>query len=224
MIRKLALINFYNKEVTKMWRDSEQVLDSIFLSYNKILKRLHSLGITTKHGKEITHMDLRKAVDVMLKKHPTCRWRSEKIRSRKYFVLIEGYEWLKRVYFQKEKSLIDADVDFFETRIKLYEDFLKVEHNENWWNEYMDVKQLCKYFNRKDITVRKAIKKMCDSGFEEYKVFVNGKVMISSKGVELICKKVFKQKYLKLLEKYKMELTEKYIEAGYPYDNFFWRN
>lgn len=207
-----------------MWRDSEQVLDSIFLSYNKILKRLHSLGITTKHGKEITHMDLRKAVDVMLKKHPTCRWRSEKIRSRKYFVLIEGYEWLKRVYFQKEKSLIDADVDFFETRIKLYEDFLKVEHNENWWNEYMDVKQLCKYFNRKDITVRKAIKKMCDSGFEEYKVFVNGKVMISSKGVELICKKVFKQKYLKLLEKYKMELTEKYIEAGYPYDNFFWRN
>lgn len=208
----------------KMWKDSEQALNSIFLSYNKILKRLHSLGVTTKHGKEITHMDLRKAVDVMLKKHPTCRWRSEKIRSRKYFVLIEGYEWLKRVYFQKEKSLIDADVDFFETRIKLYEDFLKVEHNENWWNEYMDVKQLCKYFNRKDITVRKAIKKMCDSGFEEYKVLVNGKVMISSKGVEWICKNVFKQKYLKLLEKYKMELTEKYIEAGYPYDNFFWRN
>ena len=169
-------------------------------------------------------MDLRKAVDVMLKKHPTCRWRSEKIRSRKYFVLIEGYEWLKRVYFQKEKSVIDADVDFFETRIKLYEDFWKVEHNENWWNEDMDVKQLCKYFNRKDITVRKAIKKMCDSGFEEYKVLVNGKVMISSKGVEWICKNVFKQKYLKLLEKYKMELTKKYIEAGYPYDEFFGRN
>lgn len=47
---------------------------------------------------------------------------------------------------------------------------MKVEHNENWWNEYMDIKYLCKYFNRKDITVRKAIKKMCDSGFEEYKV------------------------------------------------------
>ena len=122
-----------------MKRDSEQVLDSIFLSYNKILKRLHLLGITTKHGKEITHMDLRKAVDVMAKKHPTCRWRSEKIRSRKYFILIEGYEWLKRVYFQKEKSLIDADVDFFKTRIKLYEEFLKLEHNENWWDEDMNI-------------------------------------------------------------------------------------
>lgn len=57
-------------------------------------------------------MDLRKAVDVMIKKHPTCRWRSEKIKSKKYFILIEGYEWLKRVYFQKEKSLTDADVNF----------------------------------------------------------------------------------------------------------------
>lgn len=207
-----------------MRRDSEQVLDSIFLSYNKIIKRLHSLGITTKHGKEITHLDLRKAVDVMLKKHPTCRWRSEKIRSRKYFILIEGYEWLKRVYFQKEKSLVDADVDFFETRIKLYEESLKVEHNENWWNEDMNIKQLCKYFNRKDITVRKAIKKMCDSGFERYKFLINNKVVISKEGVEWICKKVFKQKYLKLLEEYKMELTEKYIKAGYIYDNFFWRN
>lgn len=207
-----------------MWRDSEQALDSIFLSYNKILKRLDLLGITTRHGKEITHMDLRKAVDVMIKKHPTCRWRSEKIKSRKYFILIEGYEWLKRVYFQKEKSLTSADVDFFETRIKLYEDFLKVEHNENWWNEDMDVKQLCKYFNRKDITVRKAIKKMCDNGFEQYKFLVNGKVVISSKGVEWICKNVFKQKYLELLEKKKMELTEKYIKAGYIYDHFFHRN
>ena len=207
-----------------MRRDSEQVLDSIFLSYNKILKRLHLLGITTKHGKEITHMDLRKAVDVMLKKHPTCRWRSEKIKSRKYFILIEGYEWLKRVYFQKEKSLIDADVDFFKTRIKLYEEFLKVDHNDNWWNEDMNIKQLCKYFNRKDITVRKAIKKMCDCGLSEYKFLINNKVIISKEGAEWICKNIFKQKYLELLEKQKMKLTEKYIKAGYIYDNFFWRN
>lgn len=207
-----------------MKMDSEQVLDSIFLSYNKILKRLHSLGITTKHGKEITHLDLRKAVDVMLKKHPTCRWRSEKIKSRKYFVLIEGYEWLNRVYFQKEKSSIDADVDFFETRIKLYEEFLKLEHNENWWNDDMNIRQLCNYFNRKDITVRKAIKEMCNSGFKKYKLLINNKVVISKEGVEWICKKVFKQKYLELLEKHKMELTERYIKAGYIYDHFFWRN
>lgn len=204
--------------------DSEQFFDSIFLSYNKILERLHVLGITTKNGKEISELDLRRAIDIMVKKHPTCRWRSEKIRNRKYFVLVEGYYWLTQVYFQKEKSLIDADIDFFKLRIKQYEELLKIEHNENWWNEDMDIKQLCEYFNRQDITVRKAIKEMCESGLEEYKLLINNKVVISKEGVEWICKNVFKQKYLELLEKYKMELTELYIKAGYPYDNFFWKN
>ena len=204
--------------------DSEQFLDSIFLSYNKLLERLHVLGITTKNGKEISELDLRRAVDIMIKKHPTCRWRSEKIKSRKYFVLVEGYYWLTQVYFQKEKPLIDADIDFFKLRIKQYEELLKIEHNENWWNEDMDIKQLCEYFNRQDITVRKAIKKMCDSWLGEYKFLVNNKVVISKEGVEWICKNVFKHKYLELLEKYKMELTELYIKAGYPYDNFFWKN
>lgn len=207
-----------------MKMDSEQVLDSIFLSYNKILKRFQLLGVTTKYGKEITHKDLRKAIEVMLKKHPTCRWRSEKVKSRKYFILAEGYAWLNQVYFQNEKSLTDADVDFFEDRIGQYEELLKVENHENWWNEDMNIKQLCNYFNRKENTIRKAIKKMCTNGFEQYKFLIDGKVLIYSKGVEWICKNVFKQKYLELLEKYKMELTEKYIKAGYPYDHFFGRN
>ena len=88
----------------------------------------------------------------------------------------------------------------------------------------MDIKKLCKYFNREDVTIRKAIRKMCDSGLSEYKYFINGKVVISNKGVEWICKNAFKQKYLELLEKKKMELTEKYIKEGYIYDHFFDRN
>lgn len=128
------------------------------------------------------------------------------------------------MYFEKEKSLIDVDVEFFETRIKLYEDFLKVERNKNWWNEDMDIKQLENYFNRAESSIRKAIKKMCDNGFSIYKYLDNNKVIISRKGVEWICKNIFKQKYLELLEKYKMELTELYIKAGYSYDHFFHRN
>lgn len=207
-----------------MYVNSEQALDSVFLLYDKILKKLHLLGLTTKQGREITELDLRKAIDVMLEKHPTCRWRSEKIRSRKYFILIEGYYWLLNVYFQKEKALIDADINFFEDRIKLYEELLKVEKNKNWWNEDMDIKQLCKYFDKKEITIRKAIKKMCDNGLGQYKFLIKDKVVISGKGVEWLSKNVFKKKYLELLEKYKMELTELYIKAGYPYDHFFQRN
>lgn len=207
-----------------MYVNSEQALDSVFLSYDKILKKLHLHGLTTKQGKEITELDLRKAIDVMIKKHSTCRWRSEKIKSRKYFILIEGYYWLVNVYFQKEKSLIDADIDFFEDRIKLYEELLKVENNQNWWNGDMDIKQLCKYFDKKEITIRKAIKKMCDNGFGQYKFLIKDKVLISGKGVKWLSKNVFKKKYLELLEKYKMELTELYIERGYIYDEFFGKN
>ena len=73
--------------------------DKIFLSYKKILNKFKMLNIKTKNGKEITHKDLRYAVYVMLKKHPTCRWRSEKILSRRYYILDEGYKWLRYVYF-----------------------------------------------------------------------------------------------------------------------------
>ena len=53
---------------------------------------------------------------------------------------------------------------------------------------------------------------------------INNKVVISSKGVEWLSKNVFKKKYLELLRKYKMQLTELYIEKGYIYDKVFVRN
>lgn len=210
-----------------MWnifRNNEEIYDSIFLTYEKILTRLNIVGVTTKSGKEITYTDLKKAINVMLEKHPSCRWRSERIKNRKYLILIEGYCWLRFVYFQKEKSLLDADIKFFEDRIRQYEELLKVHFDKNWWNENMDVEQLEKYFQKKESSIRKSIKKMCDNGFEKYKSNVDGKIVISSNGVKWICKNIFKEKYLQLLEEYKMELTELYIESGYPYDEFFAKN
>ncbi len=171
-----------------MYVISEQTLDSVFLSCDKILKKLHLLGLIAK-----------------------------KVRNN-----IIRFKKSNRCYVRK--ALIDADIDFFEDRIKQYEELLKVENNQNWWNDDMDIKQLCKYFDRKEITIRKAIKKMCDSGFENYKILINSKVVISSKGAEWLCKNIFKKKYLELLEKYKMELTELYIEKGYIYDEYFGRN
>lgn len=40
----------------------------------------------------------------------------------------------------------------------------------------------------------------------------------------MVVQNCFKQKYLEILEKYKMELTEEYISKGYIYDNFFGKN
>lgn len=37
---------------------------------------------------------------------------------------------------------------FFADRIKQFEELLKGDQNENWWNKNMDIKQLCEFFNK----------------------------------------------------------------------------
>ncbi len=204
-------------------RDSQTEMDKIFVSYSKILERFKILGVKTKNNKEITHKDLRQAIDIMLKKHPTCRWRSNRVRSRKFYILDEGYWWLVNVYFQNENDLIDADINFFKKRIKMYEDFLKLKPKELFIND-IPYSELEIFFGRKIDTVRKAIKKLEKKYSIKLRYRKNNIVYVYSKGIELLCKVCFKQKYLEILENYKMELTEKYIEAGFPYDNFFHRN
>ena len=204
-------------------RDSENELDRIFLSYNKILQKFKVQGIRTKNNKEITHKDLRQAINVMIKKHPSCRWRSNKIKSRKFYILDEGYYWLAKVFFQNEKKLIEADIDFFKNRITMYEEFLKLQPKELFIND-IPYSQLGIYFNRKKDTIRKAIEKLEKKYSIKLRYKRNNEVYVYSKGIELLCKECFKQKYLEILEEYKMELTEKYIAEGYPYDNFFHKN
>ena len=204
-------------------RDSETELDKIFLSYNKILTRLNIKGYKTKNGKEITHKDLRKAISVMQEKHPTCRWRSNKVNSKKYYILIEGYYWLVKVFFQNEKDFIDADIDFFKMIIGLYEELLGLKPKE-LFNDNIPYSQIELFFDRKLYTIKRAIRNLENKYSVNLRFKENNRMYVYSKGIELLCKEYFKQKYLEILEDYKMELTEKYIAAGYPYDNFFHKN
>lgn len=207
-------------EERKIYNESK--LDEVFLSYDKILYRLNMKKIKTKTGNDITHKDLRYAIQVMQRKHKNCRWKSEKIRSRNFYILIEGYYWLINVYFNCDKKLIDADIEFFEELIKQYEEILKLE-SKNLFDIDMEMKELVIYFNKKNETIEKAIWKMMKVS-SDYRLIENGKWIITKKGVEWLYKNCFKQKYLELLESYKMELTEKFIKAGYIYDNFFNKN
>lgn len=202
---------------------SNNYLDDIFLSYKKILIRLKLLNITTKNGKEITHKDLRKAIQIMEKKHSSCRWKSEKLKSKRYYILIEGFYWLIYVYFQNEKNQIDADIEFFLLRIKQYQEELKVQE-KGLFNKDMSMDELVLFFQRKYRTIEKAVIKMLRVAGENYRYKKDGKFIISKEGIEWLCKNCFKQKYLEILEQYKMELTEIYIANGYIYDNFFNKN
>lgn len=207
-------------EEKKIYNESK--LDEVFLSYDKILYRLNIKNIKTKDNKEITHKDLRKAITVMQRKHKNCRWKSEKIRSRNFYILIEGYYWLINVYFNSNMKLIDADIDFFEELIKQYEEILKLE-SKNLFDKDMKMQELVIYFNKKYETIEKAIWKMIKV-HNNYRYVVNNEFVITKEGIEWLCENCFKQRYLEILESYKMDLTEKFIQAGYIYDNFFNKN
>ena len=202
---------------------SDNSLDDFFLSYKKILLRLKMLNMKTKNGNEITHKDLRKAITIMNKKHPNCRWQSQKLKSKRYFILMEGFYWLIYVYFQKEKKQIDADIDFFELRIKQYEEILHLV-SKPLFEKDIKKSELNNYFDRGNTTIKKAIIKMNKATDKKFNKIIDGEKVISKEGIEWLCKNCFKQKYLEILEQYKMELTEFYIEKGYIYDNFFNKN
>ncbi len=202
-----------------MITDSVKETEKIFMSYDSALNKLKLLELKTKTGKEITYIDLQRAVQFIIKKHSTCRWKQNKLIDRTNYILAEGFYWLTDVYFQTEKNMIDADIDFFTMRIEQYEELLKVTPKK-FWNNDMFVYELPNYFNKVSGTIKNNIIKMNKATDSRYKYYENGKAKISKEGIEWLCKNCFKQKYLELLEEYKMELTEKYIEAGYPYDVF----
>lgn len=196
--------------------NSENEMDSIYLSYNKILYKLKLLNITTKNGNEISHKDLVKAIYKMTTKHPTCRWQQKRENGRLNYILIEGYYWLLYVYFQNKKKQIDADIDFFCDRIKQYEELLHLE-SKNLFCEDVPYLELDSFFNRKERTIQKALKNI-EKRYNKDFIIKRDIDYVSSDGIEILCKKYFKQKYLQILEEYKMELTELYIKADYPYD------
>ena len=202
-----------------MVTDTVKELEKIFMTYDSALNKLKLLNLKTKNNKEITYIDLQRAVQFMSKKHPTCRWKQNKLINRKNYILVEVFYWLIHVYFQTEKNIVDADIEFFNIRIEQYEELLKVSIKK-FWNDDMYVYELPNYFNRVPGTIKNSIIKMNKATNGLYKYYEKGKAKISKEGIEWLCKNCFKHKYLELLEEYKMELTEIYIEKGYPYDVF----
>lgn len=201
-----------------MVRDSENENNKIYLSYKKILNLLNIQNIKTSMNKDIDYKILLQAIRIMEKKHPICRWRQIRVKDNKHYILIEGFYWLSFVYFQHSQKQIDADIDFFKLRISQYQKLLNIKSKNFWLREYKLV-ELIDYFDRSEITIKKAISKMIKYN-KDYMFIRENKYFVTNEGIEWLCKNIFKQKYLEILEKYKMELTELYIKAGYPYDLF----
>lgn len=199
------------------------------MNYKEIISDFDYRGLTTKGGKPITHTDLRKAVQVMQQKHSLCRWRSEKIKQRYYYIQYEGVIWLRDVYFNSyDIRFIDKDIKWFENRIIWYQNqFNKnhIDYPEFSFNiDTMNKIQLCKYFDKSISTIENALRKYETHTSFKNRHYKNGKLQIQKDAIIWLIKNQFKDKYIEILEAYKMELTEIFKANGGYYDNYFGRN
>ena len=139
-----------------------------------------------------------------------------------YLVDLEGYFWLEEVYFNSKFKLLDADVLFFE---KLVEDYIKtcqvnrIDYElKPMISRDMTFDEFAEFINRKKQTVQKKFYKLPIQQKQKFYYLENKKYI--DKGVlENLCRKDFKQSYLKYLEKiyvYLRELLWSYgIEVNY---------
>lgn len=208
---------------------SEDIRKLIFLNYEEILEEFKKKEIKTKSGKGITHKDLRTAILVMLEKHSSCRWQSEKIRKKYYYIQYEGFIWLRDVYFNSyDMKLIDKDIEWFKNRIIWYQN--QFEKNKIKYPKFdlqiteMDKKELSKYFDKAIRTIENGIREYEKTQNMKCRNYNEGKLKISEAAIEWLLKNKFKNKYIELLENYKMKLTEIFKANGGYYDNYFDRN
>lgn len=208
---------------------SEDVRKLMFMNYKEILSDFNNRGLTTKGGKPITHTDLRKAIQVMQQKHSLCRWRSERIKQRYYYIQYEGVLWLRNVYFNSyDMKFIDKDIKWFKNRIIWYQnqfDKNNIDYPEFSFNvDTMNKIQLSRYFDKSISTIENALRMYEKNTSLKDRCYKDGKLQVQSSAVIWLIEIQFKYKYIEILESYKMELTEIFKANGGYYDNYFGRN
>ena len=142
----------------------------------------------------------------MIKRHSLEFWIDERLLQNGYtmvYIKLEFIEWLKEVYFNKEKYYLDAEIDFFEKQVLRLENEFNIEHYEY---EDMSLIDLRAYFNKSKNAIGVAVNRIKKRTNKSYKYTANGIVMISRDGVKWLAEKYFRKQYLKDLEIYKLLL------------------
>lgn len=167
-----------------------------------ILQTLHSHGIKTKNGYQPIIEDVRKAVAVMQKKHSNCRWIDYDKKNLQ--VEHEGYLWIETVYFNTSKTIIDADVTFFENLIEMYSIYFDKNNISYFIPEFvskdMTFKEISQFTNRSIDTIRKAYYKLPIFQKKLYYIDNTNTKHISASVIDKLCKQYFINSYINYLE------------------------
>lgn len=176
----------------------------------KLWNTLEEREFKTASGYEVWLKDVQNAVAIMDKKHFACEW-VDKDMYNYYLVDLEGYFWLEEVYFNHTKKQLDADVIFFEWLIENYVNTFQ-EYNLDYEippiiSKDMTFDEFAKFVNRKRQTVQKKFYKLPKLRKQKF-YYIDNKKCIDKDVLEDLCRKHFKQIYLKYLENVYIDLRE----------------
>lgn len=155
----------------------------------------------------------------MNKKHPMCNWTvygNDKLP----MIETEGKYWIVEAYFNKNKSLLDAEVDFFENIINEHKAFCD-ENNINYEippliKSNMTFDEFAILVGRAKGTVQKEYYKLSQE--EKEKSFQSdNKKYIASSVLTQLCKQSFKRRYLQYLEEVYIYLWQDCLSGGSIY-------
>lgn len=88
----------------------------------------------------------------------------------------------------------------------------------------MTKKELSIYMNKSVSTIENGLRDYEKATGEKIRKYEDGELKINESAIEWLIKNKYKNRYLQLLEDYKMQLTEIYKKNGGYYDNFLGRN
>lgn len=158
----------------------------------------------------ITEEQLDRAIKVMEKRHPLENWiyvRDAQNGQKNLYLSLEFVKWLKDVYFNKDASQLDLEINFYKNAIRELESYL---HLQTFKIDYCDltIKDMMKYFNKSRNSIDVAIYKMNHALDKNLKYIKDDVTFIKAEGIKWIHENLFRRNYLKILEDYKINLEK----------------
>lgn len=156
-------------------------------------------SLTTKQfGRIIRNIERRYPLESWIK-------RIKENNKEKIYIEQECVEWLKEVYFNKEKHYLTLEIEFYKKRIFALEQKLGlIPQSRKYQNTLLRLLNL--EFNRSRNVIQVAVHRMQKEFSYPIKYEKAGMIFVKAEGVKWLHENYFRRDYLKELEEYKWML------------------
>ena len=141
------------------------------------------------------------------RRHPLESWikRIKENNKEKVYIKQEYVEWLKEVYFNKEKHYLTLEIEFYKKRIFALEQKLGIisqpKKYQNTLLRFLDLE-----FNKSRNVIQVVVHRMQKEFPYLIKFEGSGMIFVKAEGVKWLHENYFRRDYLKELEEYKWTL------------------